>query len=112
MSKVVKTLFRAASLPFGLVGLGIAETGIKVFGGGEAKGATEAEKLVQEQARAKESQRQAELLSEATSRKTGRGRRVGRELLAFAGSKANGGGAASARPSPPPRSSVSRSFTG
>ena len=96
MSKTVKKLFNLSTL-------GLFKT--------SAEGPTAAEQLAQEQARTRESQAQAELLSETTSRKTGRARVVGRELLAFAGSQANGGSGASARPSPSPRSSVSRSFT-
>lgn len=67
-----------------------------LFGKPKVKGPTEAEKIAQQQARADEEQAAAELRSEAGTRRTGRARRVGRQLLAFvpgqAGQKTTVGG--------------------
>ncbi len=78
MTKIIKSAFHTSTLGF--------------FKKTKADGPSEAEEASQDALRLLEEQRQAELLSRGPSRITGRSRRVGRALLAFAGSRADAGG--------------------
>lgn len=76
MGKVVKKLFNISTLG--------------LFSKPKVEGPSEGELLAQQQSRSDEEQRLAEIQAEGGTRKTGRGRKVGRQLLAFVGSQAGG----------------------